>query len=79
MPGYSTEESYVISERNIKTMTGAELKKLAFDKIDTLAEKIIAIGDTVWKNPEPGYREYKTARLAAETFRSLGLTTREGG
>ena len=59
-------------------MTGAELKKLAFDKIDALAEKIISIGDTVWKNPEPGYREYKTARLAAETFRSLGLTTREG-
>ena len=73
MPGYSTEESYVISERNIKTMTGAELKKLAFDKIDALAEKIISIGDTVWKNPEPGYREVKTSAYLAGKMEELGL------
>lgn len=59
-------------------MTKEELKQLAFQKIDAMAEKIIAIGDSVWKNPEPGYREYKTSKLASETLRSLGLTTQEG-
>ena len=54
-----------------------DLKKKVFAAIDANAEKIVEIGETVWKNPEPGYREYKTAALAAEVFKSLGLPTRE--
>ena len=47
-------------------MAFEELKAKVFAAIDANAEKIINIGDTIWKNPEPGYREFKTAALAAE-------------
>ena len=58
-------------------MAFEELKAKVFAAIDANAEKIINIGETIWKNPEPGYREYKTAALAADVMRSLGLSPRE--
>lgn len=58
-------------------MDTAQLKAAAYAAIDRNAEKIIAIGEQVWKNPEPGYREFKTAKLAADTLKSLGLDVRE--
>lgn len=58
-------------------MAFEELKAKVFAAIDANAEKIINIGDTIWKNPEPGYREFKTAALAADVMRSLGLSPRE--
>ena len=51
----------------------AALKQKVYDAVEANAEKIMEIGQTIWKNPEPGFREYKTASLAAETFTSLGL------
>ena len=58
-------------------MAFEEIKAKVFAAIDANAEKIINIGDTIWKNPEPGYREYKTAALTADVLKSLGLPTRE--
>ena len=58
-------------------MTNAELKNKVFAAIDAHADEIIEIGDTIWKNPEPGYREYKTAALTAKIFKSLNLPTQE--
>jgi metal-dependent amidase/aminoacylase/carboxypeptidase family protein len=58
-------------------MAFEELKAKVFAAIDANADKIINIGDTIWKNPEPGYREFKTAALAADVMRSLGLSPRE--
>ena len=58
-------------------MTNAELKAKVFAAIDANAEQIIEIGETIWKNPEPGYREYKTAALTAKVRNSLNLPTQE--
>ena len=58
-------------------MTKEELKAKVYAAIDANAEKIIDIGETIWKNPEPGYREFKTAELTAKIFKSLNLPTRE--
>ena len=58
-------------------MTNAELKAKVFAAIDANAERIIEIGETIWKNPEPGYREYKTAALTAGILNSLNLPTQE--
>ena len=58
-------------------MQKEELKAKVFAAIDANAEKIIEIGETIWKNPEPGYREYKTAALTADILKSLGLPTQE--
>jgi hypothetical protein len=38
-------------------MQKEELKAKVFAAIDANAAKIIEIGETIWKNPEPGYRE----------------------
>ena len=59
-------------------MSKEALKAKVFAAIDNNAEKIIGIGEQIWKNPEPGYREFKTAKLAAEILKSLDLPTREG-
>ena len=58
-------------------MAYEELKAKVFAAIDANAEKIINIGETIWKNPEPGYREFKTAALTAEVMKSLGMPVRE--
>lgn len=55
----------------------SEVKKAVLAAIDQNREEIIAIGNYVWQNPEPGYQEVKTARKAAAVLRSLGLSVRE--
>ena len=55
-----------------------KLKQAVAETIDANADSIARIAETVWKNPEPGFREFKTAALAAETLRGLGLSVREG-
>ena len=58
-------------------MSNAELKAKVFAAIDANAEQIIEIGETIWKNPEPGYREFKTAALTAQILKSLNLPVQE--
>ncbi len=55
----------------------AELRKDVIEAIDAGREEIIAFGETVWKNPEPGYREYHTSAMAVERLRQRGLSVRE--
>lgn len=51
--------------------------RLAIRKvIDEHAEELIAIGDHIWKNPEPGYREVKTSDFVAKKLEDLGLTVK---
>ena len=35
-------------------------------------EKILEAERYIWKNPETGYKEYKTSRYMAEDFQSFG-------
>ena len=44
-------------------MSKEQLKKRVLEAIDKRAAEIIEIGDTIWKNPELGYKEFKTAKL----------------
>ena len=46
--------------------------------IDAHAAELIAIGDHIWQNPEPGYREVKTSAFLVEKFRELGFTVKTG-
>ena len=55
-----------------------DLKRLASEIIDSKAEDLIAIAQTILKNPEPGFRELKTAKLVDEQFGALGLQPRSG-
>lgn len=46
--------------------------------IENNKEKIIATGDHIWNNPEPGYREFKTSEYLANQLRELGLEVKTG-
>ena len=42
-------------------------------------QKILDALDYIWKNPETGYKEWKTHAYLAEQFRALGYTLTEAG
>jgi len=58
--------------------TRNELKHRVFTEIDSRANEIINLSRTILANPEPGFREVKTARLVSETLARLGLPFRSG-
>ena len=55
-----------------------ELKALVFREIDSRADEIIGLAQTILKNPEPGFREVKTSRLVSDKFAELGIPFRAG-
>jgi amidohydrolase len=59
-------------------MTKAELMRRVRAAIDARAKDIIAVGEEIRRHPELGFKEFKTARLVAETFERLGLKPRTG-
>ncbi|HET7873942.1 MAG TPA: amidohydrolase [Methylomirabilota bacterium] len=59
-------------------MTKDQLKRAVCEAIDSNAERIIALGEAIRKQPELGFKEFKTARLVEETMRAVGLAPRGG-
>jgi len=55
-----------------------DLKRRADEIIDAKTDDLISIAKTILSNPEPGFREVKTAKLVAEQFGALGLQPRSG-
>ena len=55
-----------------------DLKRRAAEIIDAKADDLVTIAKTILKNPEPGFRELKTAKLVAEQFGALGMQPRSG-
>ena len=55
-----------------------DLKRRTAEIIDSKADELTALAQTILKNPEPGFREVKTARLVAQKFGGLGLQPRSG-
>ncbi len=53
--------------------TTEELKKLAFDYIDSIKDKIIAHGKAIMDMPELGYKETKTSLYVKEEMEKLKL------
>ncbi len=58
--------------------TRDDVKRAVCEAIDRQAERIIGLGDSIRRNPELGFKEFKTARLVEETLRDLGLSPRAG-
>jgi len=55
-----------------------ELKSRVCREIDRRSEEIIGVAEKILNNPEPGFREVKTAKTVAEKFTELGITHRTG-
>ena len=58
--------------------TKQDLKNNVCKAIDRNAERIIGLGERIRRQPELGFKEFKTARLAEETLSELGLKPRSG-
>jgi amidohydrolase len=58
-------------------MDKAYLKKALLDAVEARADDIIAAGDWIWRNPEAGFKEFKTAEYTTGIFRGLGLDVEE--
>lgn len=50
-----------------------------FEIIDKLTDNILEAEQYIWKNPETGYREWKTHKYLAEKYRDLGYKLKEAG
>ena len=44
-----------------------ELKRLVSDVIDSRADELVNVAQTILNNPEPGFRETKTSRLVSNS------------
>ena len=58
--------------------TKQELKDKAFAEIDQRADELINLSKQILANPEPGFREFKTAALVGDKFAQLGVPFRSG-
>ena len=58
--------------------TTQELKARVEAEIDRQGQQLIATTKKILNNPEPGFREVKTARTVAESFQSMGIPYEDG-
>ena len=59
-------------------MSGEDLKIRVCEEIDRNADKIIEIGERIFRDPELGFKEHRTAAIVKEVMNGLGLQTRQG-
>lgn len=55
-----------------------EVKGSVCASIESEAERIMALSDSIMRNPEPGFREFRTAERVRAEFARMGLAYREG-
>lgn len=58
--------------------TATDLKDRAFAEIDRRADELVRIAQQILAQPEPGFREFKTAALVGEQFAAMGVPFRSG-
>src|SRR5215510_774518 len=58
--------------------TRDDVKKSVCEAIDRRAEDIVRVGEAIRRQPELGFKEFKTARLVEETMAGIGLKPRGG-
>ena len=59
-------------------MTVAEMKKRACEAVDKNHDKILAVAESIFAEPELGYKEFKTAAKVKAVFDELGFPYRDG-
>ncbi|NLD16139.1 MAG: amidohydrolase, partial [Tissierellia bacterium] len=58
--------------------TKEELKQLAIDAIDKRRDDIIKIGDSIFEEPELGFKEFKTAAKVKAVLDELNVEYEDG-
>lgn len=54
-----------------------ELMQKVWQHIDARKQEIMVLGDTIYRQPETGFKEFRTSKLVAGVFGRMGLTCRE--
>lgn len=54
-------------------MAHEELKRRVVEEIDRNADHLIAVGERIYRDPELGFKEFRTAKIVASEFQRLGL------
>ena len=49
-----------------------ELRERVLEEIDNRAEEIIGIGEEIWRCPELGFKEFKTAEIVESKYEEMG-------
>jgi len=63
----------------ISAMTAKEeLKRRVLDAIDARADEIIGVGEAIWRSPELGFKEFKTAKLVEGKYEEMGWSYENG-
>ncbi len=55
-----------------------ELKRRACEAIDKNRDKIVALGDSIFSEPELGYKEFKTSEKIKKAFDEMGYKHQDG-
>src|SRR5499433_1743170 len=55
-----------------------DVKRAVCEAIDRNSERIVALGEQIRRNPELGFKEFKTARVVEQTLGQLGFKPRTG-
>ena len=69
------EKIQVIPPEDLKT---AESREAVDSSIDTLSERLIAINDWMYHNPEPGFLEFKASTMLVDELKKNGFTVELG-
>ena len=77
LPRYARNDRFkFVTPMEKKMATREELKQAACAAIDRHSDDLIAVSKDILEHPEPGYSEYRTARVVAEQFAKLGVQFR---
>lgn len=63
--------------KTIMKIEKEELKKKAIEAIDKRRDEIFSIGDSIYNEPELGYKEFKTAEKVKQVFEAMGIPYEE--
>ena len=55
-----------------------EIKSLVCDEIERNGDKLISIAKEILKNPEPGFKEFKTAEIVSREFEAFQMPHEKG-
>ncbi|HUG14907.1 MAG TPA: amidohydrolase [Thermomicrobiales bacterium] len=54
-------------------MAHDELKRRVVEEIERNADHLVAVGERIYRDPELGFKEFRTAKIVAAEFQRLGL------
>ena len=54
------------------------IKSLVCDEIEKNGDKLISVAKEILQNPEPGFKEFKTAEIVSREFESLQMSYETG-